>query len=308
MILWLYFGLLTLFWGMSFIAIRVALESFPPFAAAGLRVFIGALILLAVVAFKRKPLRAPKQLMLKFIGVGILNYGVAWSCLFWGEQFVIPGVASILNSTVPLFVSLTSWFLLKSEKPLVSDWMGAILGFIGIVIVFLPSVKGFGQNPMELYGLAAIVVMAIAYSVATVLIRKWGGGISSEWSFILQALGGTTTLALLSMSTESTTWVSQAVHAPKAIAGILYLALFSTALAWLMYYKLIMSWGAIRTSVITYCMPFVSIVVDWLYFGNKPGTNHVVGGILILSALAILRLSKGPSKKNSVPNKVKLAA
>src|ERR1051326_1479547 len=114
---WPSFFLLACFWGCSYIAIRFAVESIPPFGAAFARIFIGSILLHIYSLAVKSPFPKSKKLVFKIALIGLFNFGLPWAALFWGEQYVQPALASIINSTVPIFVLTFSWFLLPEEQP-----------------------------------------------------------------------------------------------------------------------------------------------------------------------------------------------
>lgn len=286
---WIFYGLLTLFWGCSFLAIRVALELFPPFAAAGIRILTAGFILWVVAKTLAVPKPASKKQRYQLMGIGIINFGISWACLFWGEQYILPAVASIINSIVPLVVFVFSLKYLKSEKPTRSEFIGVGIGFIGILLVFVPSIQVFSLNKSVFFGMVAVFAMSLAYGFGTVMIRKLGSGVDLYWSFILQAFPAGAFLTLLSLIFESKEWVQYATEDLRPWLGIMYLAVFSSALAWLMYFKLLHSWGALKTSSVTYAMPIVSIAVDWVFLHRLPTMYQLIGAGLILQAIYIMR-------------------
>ncbi|MFH1016910.1 MAG: DMT family transporter [Pseudomonadota bacterium] len=283
-----FFLLLTLFWGCSFIAIRFSLEGFPPFVAAGLRILIATLFFCALVVARRTPSGSAKGAIWRLIGVGILNFAFPWACLFWGEQTVSPALASILNSTMPIWVLLCAWMLLPDEPPTWLKGVGVAIGFLGISLVFAPGLEG-GEN---IAGMAVILLMAVSYALGAVLTRKIALAIDIRWSLIIQGTASALLLFALSVPTEGLGWTSSIWQNPKAIWGILYLGVFSTALAWLMYFRLIRDWGALRASSVTYAMPFVSIAADWLYFRKIPSHTQLAGAGAILSGLSLIHWAR----------------
>lgn len=288
-------------------AIRVALTLFPPFAAAGLRVFLAACILLAIALIRKAPFPDSRKQIVELCKLGLINYGVAWAALFWGEQFVMPAVASIINSSVPLIVFILSWQFLREEQPTRAELVGVALGFVGILCVFVPSIQFFHLNKSIFYGMAAILLMALAYGYGTVKIRKMGAGVDVQWSFVFQGFPAAIMLFILSALFEPKDWMQNAFANKQAWAGLLYLAVFSSAIAWILYFKLLHKWGALHASAVTYVMPVVSILVDWFYFQRLPTIYQLIGAALILQAIYIMRWSKSkkvlPPAVEAIPKK-----
>ena len=289
MLNWVGFLLLGLFWGGSFLAIEYTVKLFPPFLAAALRISVAGVLLAFWALANGKRVGGPKGTRSKLFWLGFIALGVPWGCLFWGEQYVAPAVASIINSTVPIFVFLFSWLLLQNERPNQNELLGVMLGFGGILFVFLPAIEIIGVNPMLLAGMVAILTMATSYGLSTTIVRGLGSGIDASWSFFYQSIGASAMLFAMSFFLEdhNTPWTQ--LFYSKSALSLLYLAIFSTAIAWVIYFKLIHVWGPVRAASVTYIVPMVSILFDWLIEGRIPKMSQLIGGGLILLGLIIMR-------------------
>lgn len=296
---WFLFFFSSASWGGSFIAIRFMLEGMPPLAAAGSRTLLAALLMagLAVVQKARPP--RGKKLFGKMIGLGMINFAVPWACLFWGEQFVQPAIASILNSTSPLFVFLFSYWLLADEQPTWLRFAGVMLGFLGILSVFGPSVSGFSSDPHSLFGMLGIVLMAMGYGLGAVLMKRMGNEVDIRWNIAVQCVAATAVLFSFSAAFESRGWVGTAWSHPKVVWSLLYLSILSTVIGWLIYFHLLRIWGALRASATTYVVPFVAVFLDWIWLQKFPTTAELIGGALIIGAVALIHGSRARPKRPS---------
>jgi drug/metabolite transporter (DMT)-like permease len=267
-------------------------DSIPPFGAAFSRVFIGSVLLHLYSVIFKYPYPKSKKLVFKISLIGLFNFGLPWACLFWGEQYVQPALASIINSTVPLFVLTFSWFMLPDEKPTFLKGIGVLLGFLGIVSIFAPSISFDHLSDRHLWGMFAVMMMSIFYGLGGILSKKVVRKIEISWNITIQGYMGSLFLLILSLSTEGYHWFPKLLQYPKATGGILYLAIFSTAIAWLLFYRLIREWGAVRSSTVTYVAPFVAILVDWLYYKKFPTLPQMLGAALIFSGLYLIHLAR----------------
>lgn len=245
-------------------------------------------------------------MMIKMLALGIVMFGIPWACLFWGEQFVPPGIASIINATVPIFILIMSWAMLPEEQPTVPTSLGALLGFIGMICVFSPTVDlQPGQMQLKM-GILSIFVMSISYALGGVLMKKIAKGMDMVWVFIFQALSSSVFLATLSI-VKGEKIVDRAFLAESSL-GILYLALCSTAIASLLYYHLIFQWGTLKASAVTYLVPFVAVAIDIIALHTFPKSNEILGGSLIMVGILLIHWSKTKNlhrliyrKKDSAP-------
>ncbi len=285
----LLFFLLVLFWGFSFIAIRLSIQTYPPFMAAGLRIFVGMLLLLIYVAIRKRKNTISGINMWRSFGLGILLFTIPWGCLFWGEQFVHPSIASIINATVPIFVLIFSWLMLPNERPMLPGVIGVMLGFAGMFFVFGPSVQ-MGSQSNESAGMISVFIMAISYAMGGVLLRKMPKGIDMVWGLIFQAFAGSVTLGILSLMLGEK--VQDTSHILQSSLGLFYLASCSTAIASLIYYKILADWGVLKAVTVTYLTPFVAIIVDFFVLNVHPKPNEYIGGALIMIGILLIHWAK----------------
>ncbi len=297
------FILLTCFWGCSFIAIRESLISFSPFFAALIRIAIGGAVLGLYAYFKGIAFKDNGHTKLKLMGIGVVTLGFPWACLFWGEKTVDPAVASIINSTVPLFVALYSWFLLKTEIPNKKNIFAVLLGFGGIVLVLSPAL---GQASLQspLAGLLAIVMMAVSYGLGTSLVRKMGQVVSAHWSMFYQAIGGVLFLTPVVWVMDGKHVIHHETFQMSSVWALIYLGLVSTALAWVIYYDLIHRFGAVLASAVTYTVPFVAIIIDVVFLNRLPKTIQLVGALIISVSLLLMRFKSFSFFQNGKTNKL----
>ncbi|HMQ10022.1 MAG TPA: DMT family transporter [Oligoflexia bacterium] len=281
------FILLTLFWGGSFIAIEQSLHVFPPMIAASVRMGLASLLMgLAAVLTQSKGFSNKKEFVL-YVLSGSIALGIPWICLFWGEQYVAPAVASMINSGVPIFVAVWGISFFRSDQPKAQEWVGVSLGFVGIFFIFSKPLLQT-QNVGELKGLLAILCMAIFYGLGTNLIKRLGASMGPKWSMFAQGLGGclvSIPAALVMGESWPKNWLSE----PSGTWALLYLAVFSTAIAWFFYFHLVHTWGSVRAASVTYTVPLVAIALDFLAKGHIPNITEWLGMSIIFIGLYWMR-------------------
>ncbi|MCB0272701.1 MAG: DMT family transporter [Bdellovibrionales bacterium] len=280
--------LLACFWGCSFIAIKYVLEIFPPFFSAFLRTFLTVLFLSIYILYKKIPSPLKEiHIVLKWSFMGVFAFAIPWAALFWGEQFIQPSLAGMINSSVPIFALCISWFVIPQDKVSSVGIFGVMLGFVGIACIFLPTIES-GQN-MSLVGMIAMIIMSISYSINVVWTRKWGRKINLAWAIWIQTLTSSFLLLAVSLATHETYPSLHAIFEyPKSVLGILYLSFCSTTLAMIFFYHLIHQWGAVKASSVNYILPFIAIFVDYLVLDHLPTLYEWVGVVLIIAGLLLL--------------------
>lgn len=274
------FILISLFWGGSFLAIGVAVEHWPPFFAAFLRSAVGLLLMTAYLLWKHKKIPLPKIWAQSFIS-GFFTMGIAWIFLFWGQKYISPAMAAILNATVPIFVVLLSPLMTPLDKLVWNKGCGVLAGFTGVALIFAPEISR--NDSPYLKGLLAILIMALFYAVGILWMRRIARRVGNAVNLFYQCLGSALVLIVASgifeLPRQTLVW-----SWPAAVS-VLYLGSFSTAAALLLFFRLIREVGSVQASATTYCVPLIAVVLDVLFLGKWLKWNQGIGAGIILAAV-----------------------
>lgn len=278
----IYFCLVSLFWGGSFLTIKYAIEDFSPFFAAFLRVFVCFVYLAFYLFIKKQSLRS--EVWLKSLLSGLFTMGFPWVFLFWGEKFLNPAVAGIINSTVPLFVVLFTPLITPLDKLSLNKKLGVLVGFSGVAVIFGPSL-GEGLS-IYLKGLLAVVMMSVCYAIGILWSRRLAQRVVNSVHLFYQSIGAGVFLLVFSLVFDDN--LMAATISNRAIFSILYLGLCSTALAWLMFYQIVKNVGSVQASAVTMCVPVVAVLLDLIFLGKVILLHQAAGAILILCGLFLI--------------------
>ena len=260
---------LSILWGGSFFFVGVALDALPPFTIVTLRVGLAALALnLVVVAVG---LRMPTDLRTwaAFFAMGLVNNAVPFSLIVWGQTHIASGLASILNATTPLFTVVVAHVLTSDEKMSRGGVAGVLVGVAGVVVMIGPEMLGgLGTNVVAQI---AVLGASLAYALAGVFGRRFGRmGVAP----LLTATGQVTASTLLLIPVALVVDRPWTLAAPGAEiwAAVVALALLSTALAYVLYFRILASAGATNLILVTFLIPVSAIglaaidgrVLGWL--------------------------------------------
>lgn len=232
--------LLSLLWGGSFFFVGVAVDELPPLTIVWLRVALGALTLWCVVAALRLPLPREPGVWLSILVMGCLNNVIPFSLIVWGQTHIASGLASVFNGTTPLFTVLVAAVFLSDERISANKVLGIVLGFIGVLVMVGTDVlSGLGAN---VWGQLAILGAAISYAFAAVFGRRFKG---MNLNPIVLAAGQVTmsTLVLLPLMWFVDQPLSLTMPGTAVILSVLALAVFSTGLAYILFFNLLASAG-----------------------------------------------------------------
>lgn len=281
---WTLLLVLSLLWGGSFFFVGVAVQDLPPLTIVALRVSLAAVGLWCVVLILG--LRPPRQwqVWLAFLGMGTINNAIPFSLIVWGQTQIASGLASILNATTPLFTVVVATCLLTDERATPLKVLGVVIGFLGVVVMIgLPA----SSEPTPWLPQLAILCAAMSYAFGGVYGRRFKAlGVHP----ILTAAGQVTASGLImmpiAMSLEGTQALSTA--SVQSWGAILGLALFSTSLAYIIYFKLLESAGATNLLLVTLLVPGSAILLGILFLNESITATQLAGlGLIALGLSAI---------------------
>jgi drug/metabolite transporter (DMT)-like permease len=213
--------------------------------------------------------------------MGALNNMIPFSLIVWGQQYIDSGFASILIAATPLFTIIFAHFLTSEEKLTLNRMLGVILGLTGVIVLIGPKAL-FGAG---MYGFAPIVVLgaACSYALAGIYGRRFGGMDS-----IIPAAGMLVCSAVLMIPIV---WlIDKPVHIDFELStwlALLGLAILSTAIAYLIYFRLLKTAGATNVLLVTYLIPVSAILLGWFALGEQLDWT-MIGGMTIIYAGLIL--------------------
>jgi drug/metabolite transporter (DMT)-like permease len=286
----LLFALLAALWGGSFVAIKFAVEVFPSTFSAMLRVGLALAVLAALFFYQKRNLSVSAPVRRKMWLAGLFAQGLPFALLFWGEKRISPGLAGIINGTVPIWTFVFGILIGNGEAFTKRKTSGLVLGFAGIAVICSPMLS-FGGTRGELAGTAAVLRMAVCYGIGTLITRSLLSGsakVDFRANVFHQNSASLAFLFVLSLFAEPWPSASAVFASPAAVISIVYLGVFSTALAFLIYFHLIREWGAVRASAVTYVAPIIAVFWDYVFFRNVPDRFEIVGVLAVLSGVLLL--------------------
>ncbi|MGB7303890.1 MAG: DMT family transporter [Burkholderiaceae bacterium] len=274
-------GLATV-WGGSFFFAEIALTEVPPLTIALHRVFWAIPPLLLIVWWRGIPVPRSIRVWLCYLVMGALNNAIPFSLIFWGQTNMGSGLASILTGTTAVFGAVVAGILLVDEPLTARKIMGALFGLFGVAVIMgLDALRNF--DPRNLAQLA-ILGAALSYSFAGV----WGKTKLSDYPPIMNALGmllGATVLMIpVAVFTEGLPVLSLSGH---VWASLLAVATLSTAVAYLLYFEILVRAGSANLMLVTLLIPPIAIALAVVVLGEKIGYEAWLGFGLIAIGLAV---------------------
>lgn len=285
---WILIFIVAAFWGGSFIAIKQVVQFIDPVLGAALRIMIAALSVRIFQLISRKNVIVDRKYLPKIWLAGFLGLALPFMLLFWGETHISPGLAGIINGTVPLWTFLLAVnFLNTEEKFTTNKAAGIAVGITGLIFIFYPEIHFKGAK-IELLAMFAVLSMALSYATNNILTRVIlrGGKISFHGNLFHQHAGALVIMVLVCAVLGK--YPNGKVLSMAVILPVLYLGICSTALALFIYYHLIKTLGTVKASIIIYIVPIMALLWDRLFFANLPKINQVGGMCLVLFGVFLI--------------------
>jgi len=281
---WFMLLMLSILWGGSFFFIGVLVDYWPPLTIVALRVGLAALALWGItLAMGQRP---PPRLRIwpTFLGMGLLNNVIPFSLIVWGQTEIGSGLASIFNATTPLFTVIVAGLLLADERANARKLIGVLIGFTGVVVMIgLPADSQEGTMLAQ----SAILAAALSYAFAGVYGRRFKAmGVSPVVAAAGQVTASFALLCPVTLAVDGVPTIRGAgLSAWAAIGG---LALLSTALAYLLYFRLLASAGATNLLLVTLLIPVTAILLGALFLDETLSPIHFLGMALIALGLSAI--------------------
>ena len=276
---------LSVLWGGSFLFTGVAVRELPPLTIVALRVGLAALVLHGVVHAAGWRLPRERRIWTGFFGMGLLNNVIPFCLIVWGQTQIASGLASILNATTPLFGVLVAHVLTADERLTRARLLGVLLGLSGVVLMAGPAaLAGLGA---QVGAQAAVLGGALSYAFAGIYGRRFRAlGVAP----VLTATGQVTASALILIP------VALVIDRPWTLAvpglgtwsALIGLAVPSTALAYLLYFRIIATAGATNVLLVTFLIPVSAILLGVLVLGERLDASHLAGMALIGAGLVAI--------------------
>ncbi|AMB43554.1 DMT family transporter [Methylobacterium sp. AMS5] len=276
---------LSVLWGGSFFFAGVALSALPPLTLVVLRVGLAALILNAALPLAGIRLPRGRDVWVAFFGMGLLNNVMPFCLIVWGQTQIASGLAAILNATTPLFTVVVAHLLTSDERMTGNRLAGALTGLLGVAVMI--GAAAFADEGRPLLAQLAVLGAALSYALAGVFGRRFQRmGVPP----LATATGQVTASTLLLLPVALLADRPWTLPMPGATVwgAVLGIAALSTALAYLLYFRLLATAGATNLLLVTFLIPVTAILLGTLVLGESLEVRHIIGMALIGGGLAAI--------------------
>jgi len=275
---------LSLLWGGSFFFVGVAVKALPPFTIVAARVGIAAVLLWSTARLTGLSPRAVARHAPALALLGLINNAAPFVLIVWGQTRLASGLAAILNASTPIFTVILAHFVTTTERLTWSRFGGAALGLAGVAAMMGGDYLGADSS---LWAEFAVLGAAGAYACASLYARRFRArGLAP----IDIATGQVTAAALMLLPLALFVDRPWTLPAPglAPLSAILAIGAFSTALAYVVYFRILAGAGATNVVLVTLLAPVTSIFLGAFALGERLELRHFVGLALIAGGLALI--------------------
>lgn len=272
------FAALAIVWGASFLFIKIGLTGLSPAQVALARICLGAVALIAIAAWRRKPLPRDPVLWGHFAVLSVLLCVIPFLLFSWAEQYISSGLASIFNATTPLITMLIAAAALPTERFTRQRTTGLVLGFLGVL-----TIVGVWQGidvSHELTAQLACLGATTCYGISFVYVRRFISGRNLDAPTI--ALGQVCSAAVVMLALTPFIATSPVRLDTSIVLSMIALGAFGTGLAYAWNASIIAAWGATNASAVTYLTPVVGVLLGVLILDEPLAWNQPAGAVLVV--------------------------
>jgi drug/metabolite transporter (DMT)-like permease len=284
---------LYIVWGSTYLAIRFAIETIPPFLMAGTRFLVAGSLLLCWMRLRGAPWPKPSEWREASIVGGLMllggNGGVCWA-----EQTVPSGVAALVVSTVPIWVVLLDWLWLESGRPNASTLLGLTLGFGGVALLIHPGgAKDTGGAPVV--GILVLVLASGLWAAGALYSRRARLPASPWVAIAMEMVAGGALLALVGTAAGEWRHVHLAEVTARSLLSLAYLVFFGSLIGFSAYLWLLKATTPARASTYAFVNPVVAVFLGWAFAGEAFPLRTMIAAAVALTGVVLIVRTGSPS-------------
>jgi drug/metabolite transporter (DMT)-like permease len=279
---WTRLLLLAFLWGGSFIFVGVAVKELPALLIVFVRVLLAAAVLIPVHLIVLGPLPQTSKIWFAAAGMSLMNNVIPFSLIVYGQHFISAGLASVINATTPFF-AVAVLAIAGQDKLTGLKVAGLILGLIGVMVL---KGVGFADLNQETIGILCVLVASFFYGVSTLWSKLRLTGFPPLTIATCQLIVSSAIMAVLAFTFSTPALLLET--STQAWMAMTALAVFSTALAYLIFFRIIASAGPSFVSLVTMIIPVPAIIMAALFLGETLTLREAIGATIIGAALLVI--------------------
>lgn len=280
------FGAVYLIWGSTYLFIKYAIETIPPFTVGAAR-FVAAGAILYLFARRRGAPRPTASELRMGALTGVLMLGLGNGAVVWAELTVPSGIVALIVSTVPIWIVLFDWMRPRGVRPRAPVFVGLALGLVGMAILIGPRAV-VGEGNVNELGALALFVGSLGWALGSVLTRTHGGVRSPLVFSSIQMFAASGAMFLAALAFREFSGFSFAQVSLKSALSWVYLAIAGSIIGYSAYVYLLGVVTAAKAATYAYVNPVIAVLLGWAFANEPIGMRTVVAAAVILAGVAII--------------------
>lgn len=269
--------LICLIWGSTWLAIRAGLESLTPFISSGIRFLMASIFIWIFMHLRKIKIQKDKKSIRLYVFLGFFSFVIPFGLVYWAEQYIASGLASILFAVYPLLVLVFSKFAIKESEIGVYQTIGVLLGFAGLIIIFSAGIS-FNID-YNFWAMLAVFSSATLQAGVAVVIKKYGGHLNPlSMNFIPVLIAGISLTGLALFTEDISSWR----FTNEAFLSLVYLAFFGTVLTFTTFYWLLQRMNVVILSLSSFISPIIAVILGWLILNETLTLRDLLGSSFVL--------------------------
>jgi drug/metabolite transporter (DMT)-like permease len=280
------FAAIYFIWGSTYLAIKFAIQSIPPFMVGATR-FVLAGVLLYTYARLSSGIKPEKKHWRDGIILGVFLLGVGNGCVVWAQQRIPSGITALVVAIVPLLVVLIEWFRPTGKRPSGAAMLGVVIGLAGMALLIGPSAF-LGAGDVDPAGALVLFLGSVSWSVATVFGKRASVPPAPPLASAIQLLGGALCLIVASSVAGEPARVELAEISPRAMLAVAYLTIFGSIVAFSAYSWLLRVASPTKIATYAYVNPIVAMFLGWVFAGEEMSARVLMAAAIVLAGVALI--------------------
>ena len=289
------FAAIYLIWGSTYLGIRIAIESMPPFLMASARFIIAGSIILALLKVRGAPWPTKHQWAVNAV-IGTLLLLGGNGLVVWAELKIPSGITALLVGIGPLFIVLTEWAWPGGTRPTVITMAALLLGFAGVTWLAAPW-ESSASGGLDISGVIAVLGACVCWAIGSIYSRHARHGASPFLASSLQMLGGGATLGVTALLHGDFHQFDPATITPRAWGAFAYLISIGSLVGFSTFVWLMKHSVPARVATYAYVNPVVAVMLGWLILDEPITSRTIVASAIIIAAVVIITTEKSRSAK-----------
>jgi len=293
--LWIAFAAVYLVWGATYLAIRYAVQTIPPFLMGGSRFLVSGIILFAWARSHGALIPTRRQWRDAAV-VGTLLLCGGNGAVGWAEQRVPSGITALLVASVPLWMVVIDWLRPNGKRPPVIVGLGVVVGLGGVAVLALPGTM-LSSAHVDPAGALVLLFGSISWAAGSIYSRHTSRPASAAMTTALQMIAGSGALAIISIVAGEPGRFHPGQMTMPSFLGWAYLVTFGSLVGFTAYIYLLRETTPAKATTYAYVNPIVAVVLGWMVASEPIEPRTVVAAVIILASVAMITIAGGSERE-----------